>query len=130
MEQDKFEKLLKVVGCKFKKDDEPHPHVVITEVKPLVRCGDCDCKLKKTRYVTHRRDRQGGWNSYCQTCTKHRNPATGTYDIPRGAYTKVMKIKETLAKTVSERTGNLLLRLANLSASTGSDSSGDPGPDQ
>lgn len=130
MEQDKFEKLLKGAGCVFKREDDPHPHVVITNIKPQHRCEDCDCKLKKTRFVTHRRDRLGDWNSYCQYCTKHKNPATGQYDIPRGAYSKVNKIKESLVKTVSERTGNLLQRLANLSASTGNDSSGNPGPDQ
>lgn len=98
---------------------QQHDHdcgmAVFVRLLPQV-CQDCDRHCETQRRCTHRRDRQGVWNSYCHACGLTRNAESGQYEpvVPK--------------KKTSVRTTHLLARLANLLPQSAG-STTDPGCD-
>ena len=145
MDQNEYEKKLKGL-VKFIKTNEPTSNpsekkatnelgmVVVKTVIPQGPCQDCGKKCPRQRVCNHRRDRQGKWYTNCNLCGFYRNPESGRFEKrldevkkdARLAKLKKMAESDEINQKTSERTKNLLQRLAGLLASTGNGSSGGP----
>lgn len=134
MDQREYERRLQGL-VKFIKTNEPQGNpsekksrsddgmVVVVKVLPQGPCGDCGRRCKKQRFCSHRRDRNGVWQSHCQECGLYRNPETGKYEprqiseatAKKKAQAEQARLRQQIKdQKTSERTKSLLQRLTQI----------------